>query len=286
VYRFIHAEKAEFPVAFSCRVLGVARSGYYRWLSATPSTRSVQDRMLTAKVRDIHHEHKSRYGSPRIHRELRARGERVGRKRVARLMRADGLQGRRPRRFKKTTDSRRTKRIAPNLLNRDFTTTAPNRAWVGDVTYIPTRQGWLYLAVLVDLFSRRVVGWATSDRIDTNLVLAALNMAVENRQPPAGLIHHTDRDVRYASDDYIAALKRHGMVASMSRKADCWDNAVAESFFATLEKELLDGLGIVTHRHGHLAVADYIDNYYNDRRRHSYIDYETPLEYELTSATV
>lgn len=284
MYRFIHAEKAEFPVAFACRVLGVARSGYYKWLRAKPSPRAIQDRVLTARIRDIHRAHKGRYGRPRIHRELRAQGQRVGQSRVARLMRADGLRGCRPRRFKKTTDSRRTQRIAPNLLERNFTTSAPNLAWVGDVTYIATRKGWLYLAVLIDLFSRRVVGWATSDRIDTELVLSALKMAVANRHPPAGLIHHTDRDVRYASDDYLAALKRYGMVASMSRKADCWDNSVAESFFATIKKELLADLDIMNHRQGHLAVEDYMDNYYNDRRRHSYVDYKTPLEYELSAA--
>lgn len=284
MYRFIHEEKATFPVAFCCRVLGVARSGYYRWVNAKPSERSIEDGVLAAEVRSIHTEHKARYGSPRIHRELRVRGHRVGRKRVARLMSSQGLRGRMPRRFRRTTDSRHTQRIAPNLLERNFITDTPNQVWVGDVTYVPTREGWLFLAVLLDLFSRRVVGWALSDTIDTELVLGALNMAVTNRQPPAGLVHHTDRDCRYASDDYIEALDRSGIIPSMSRKADCWDNAVAESFFATLEKELLDDGVFCTRHHGRIVIANYIDDYYNNRRRHSHLDYEIPLEYELKAA--
>lgn len=284
MYELVHAERASFPISFSCRVLGVSRSGYYRWLQAEPSDRAQADEALSAEIRDIHQEHKGRYGSPRIHRELRERGRRVGRKRVARLMRADGLRGRTPRRFRRTTDSRHGFRIAPNLLERNFETTAPNEAWVGDITYVPTLDGWLYLAVLLDLFSRRIVGWAMSDRIDTELALQALQMAVERRQPEAGLIHHTDRDSRYASDDYRATLDRHGIVASMSRRADCWDNAVAESVFATLEKELLGCAPLKSRAQTRADIADYIENYYDVRRRHSYLDYATPLEYELTAA--
>jgi putative transposase len=281
MYKFIQAEKAEVPVAVSCRALEVSRSAYYRWTRAEPSERSIEDQLLSAKVRAIHTEHKGRYGSPRIHRELRERGDRVGRKRVARLMSEEGLRGRMPRRFRRTTDSRRSQRIAPNILERNFKTAAVNQAWVGDVTYIPTRQGWLYLAVLLDLYSRRVVGWAMSDTIDTSLVLDTLAMAIGGRLVKTGLIHHTDRDRRYASDDYRKALERMGITASMSRKADCWDNAVAESFFATLEKELLDDQSFINHQHGRIAVTDYIENYYNSRRRHSYLDYRTPLEYEM-----
>lgn len=283
-FRFIHVEKAHYPVTVMARVLDVSRSGYYRWATASSSERAQQDQQLAAEVREIHKEHKGRYGSPRIHRELRARGKRVGRKRVARLMGESGLHGRIPRRFRKTTDSRHSNRIAPNLLARDFSADAPNRAWVGDVTYVPTRQGWLYLAVLLDLFSRRVVGWALSDVLDTQLVLDALDMAVDARHPPRGLIHHTDRDGRYASDDYRAALERAGMTCSMSRKADCWDNAVAESFFASLEKELLDDEVFLGRNRARVVVADYIENYYNEKRRHSYLDYVSPLEYELLAA--
>ncbi len=283
-FQLIHAEKANFPVTVMTRVLDVSCSGYYRWAKAKPCEQGLQDCRLAADVRSIHEEHKGRYGSPRIHRELRARGQRVGRKRVARLMREQGLKGRSPKRFRRTTDSRHSDRIAPNVLERDFCTDAPNTAWVGDITYIPTRQGWLYLAVLLDLFSRRVVGWALSDTIDTQLALDALDMAVNDRQPPQGLIHHTDRDCRYASDDYRAALERAGMICSMSRKADCWDNAVAESFFASLEKELLDSEVFLARSRAHDVVADYIETYYNDKRRHSYLDYVSPVEYELLAA--
>jgi len=283
VFGLVHAERANYPVAFSCRVLGMSRSGYYRWASATPSPRARADEEMSAEIREIHHEHQGRYGSPRIHRELRARGRHVGRKRIARLMRQEGLRGHTPRRFRKTTNSRHHHRIAPNLLARDFTAQAPNKVWVGDITYVPTRSGWLYLAVLVDLFSRRVVGWAMSDHIDTELALNALQMAVSQRKPAAGLIHHTDRDCRYASDAYQAAISEKGMVPSMSGKADCWDNAVAESFFATLEKELLAIEPLKTRVETRTEVAEYIESYYNNRRRHSYIDYVSPLEFELTT---
>lgn len=284
MYELVHAERASFPISFSCRVLGVSRSGYYRWLHAPPSERAQANEVLAAEIRDIHREHKGRYGSPRIHRELRERGHRVGRKRVARLMREGGLRGHTPRRFRRTTNSRHEHRIAPNLLERNFETTTPNQAWVGDMTYVPTLDGWLYLAVLIDLFSRRIVGWAMSDRIDTELALEALQMAVERRQPEAGLVHHTDRDCRYASDEYRAALDRHGIVASMSRRGDCWDNAVAESAFATLEKELLGCGPLESRAQTRVVIADYIENYYDVRRRHSYLDYATPLEYELRAA--
>jgi putative transposase len=284
VFKLVHAERAYYPVAFSCRVLGVSRSGYYRWAGAGPSKRAQDDVKLTAEIRQIHGEHKGRYGSPRIHREMKERGCRVGRKRVARLMCQEGLVGRTPRRFRKTTDSRHKHRIAPNLLARDFSADAPNKAWVGDITYVPTRDGWLYLAVLLDLFSRRVVGWSMSDRIDTELALNALQMAQMQRPILVGLIHHTDRDCRYASDDYQAALSAAGMVASMSGKADCWDNAVAESFFATLEKELLSTEPLKSRKETRIEVADYIERYYNDVRRHSYIDYVSPLEFELAAS--
>jgi len=281
MFELIHAERVRFPVAFSCRVLCVSRSGYYRWRQAPRSSRQASDARLAANVRAIHREHKGRYGSPRIHQELRAKGQRVGRKRVARIMQEQGLRGWKPRRFRRTTDSRHGSRIAPNLLARNFTVDAPNRAWVGDITYVPTRDGWLYLAVLLDLFSRRVVGWSMSDTIDTELALQALHMALRTRRPVAGLVHHTDRDCRYASHDYQAVLRQHELVTSMSGKADCWDNAVAESFFATLEKELLDAGPLQSRTAMRKTIAEYIENYYNAARRHSYIQYRTPIEQEM-----
>ena len=199
-------------------------------------------------------------------------------------MREAGLRGRVRRRFRRTTDSRHRHPIAPNRLERDFRTSQPDEAWVGDIRYVPTRDGWLYLAVLLDLFSRRVVGWAMSDRIDTELALSALNKAVVERQPSPGTIHHTDRDCRYASELYQARLQKFGMIPSMSRKGDCWDNAVAESFFATLEKELLADDVLKRRADTRAEISDYIENYYNVRRMHSYLDYATPVAYELAAA--
>lgn len=284
MFELVHAERENYPVAFACSVLGVSRSGYYRWTGAKPSRRALSDAKLSAEVQEIFGEHKGRYGSPRVHCELSARGRRVGRKRVARLMRQHGLRGHTPRRFRRTTDSRHRHRIAPNLLARDFSASAPNKVWAGDITYVPTLEGWLFLAILLDLFSRRVVGWAMSDRIDTELALKALEKAQSQRPTSAGLIHHTDRDTRYASDDYQRALRAAGMEPSMSGKADCWDNAVSESFFATLEKELLAAGPLQRRRETRIAVAEYIDHYYNDVRRHSYLDYASPVEFELAAS--
>ncbi|MCA9641870.1 MAG: IS3 family transposase [Myxococcales bacterium] len=283
MYGLIHAERGNIPVARACRVLQVSRSGYYQWLHAKPSTRSLDDAVLGAEITEVFHEHRGRYGAPRVRRALRPRGKRPSKKRVARVMRALGLRGYTPRRFRKTTDSRHTKRIAPNLLERDFTAEAPNQVLAGDITYISTTDGWLYLAVLLDLYSRRVVGWAMSDHIDTELALSALNRAASTRTLEPNWIHHTDRDCRYGSDDYLAALEQLGARPSMSRKGDCWDNAVSESFFATLEKELLALQPLQSRSTTRKQVADYIDNYYNLVRLHSHLDYVSPIEFETNA---
>jgi transposase InsO family protein len=283
VYELIHAERDNIPVARACRVLRVSRSGYYKWLLREPSIRSIDDVALAAEVKEVFDRHRGRYGAPRIQRALRRHGTRPSKKRVARVMRGLGLRGHTPRRFRKTTDSRHTKRIAPNLLERDFTAEAPNQVLAGDITYIATSDGWLYLAVLLDLYSRRVVGWATSDRIDTELALAALHAAASTRALKPSWIHHTDRDCRYGSDDYLAALKLLGARPSMSRKADCWDNAVSESFFATLAKELLAMQPLQSRTKTRQQVADYIDNYYNLVRLHSHLDYVSPIEFETNA---
>jgi len=283
VYGLIHAERASIPIARGCRVLGVSRSGYYKWLRAEPSTRVIEDAMLAAEVREVFNEHKGRYGAPRVRRALRRKGRRPSKKRVARVMRNLGLRGHTPRRFRRTTDSRHTKRIAPNLLKRNFDVSLPNRVLAGDITYIATTDGWLYLAVLLDLYSRRAVGWAMSDRIDTELVLSALHGAASTRDLEPNWIHHTDRDCRYGSDDYLAALKQLGGRPSMSRKGDCWDNAVSESFFATLEKELLATQPLQTRSTTRKQVAHYIESYYNLVRLHSHLDYVSPIEFETNS---
>ena len=226
------------------------------------------------------------YGSPRIHAELKAKGIRVSRKRVERLMRQNGLKARQKRRFRKTTDSNHSFPIAPNVLERQFDVEAPNSVWVTDVTYIATTQGWLYLAVMLDLFSRRVVGWAVSEWNDTALALLALERARGSRRPRAGLIHHSDRGSPYASEDYRAALKIHGMVPSMSRSGDCWDNAVAESFFASLRAEWVDHQQYPTRVEATRSLGEYIDRFYNPVRRHSHLGYVSPIEFELRSQTV
>ena len=283
MFELIHAERENIPVARACRVLRVSRSGYYQWLHREPSMRSIDDAVLAAEVKEVFHEHRGRYGAPRVRRALRRRGARPSKKRVARVMRSLGLRGHTPRRFRKTTDSRHTRRIAPNLLERDFTVPAPNRVLAGDITYVSTTDGWLYLAVLLDLYSRRVVGWAMSDRIDTELALSALRAAASTRALEPNWIHHTDRDCRYGSDDYLAALKQLSARPSMSRKGDCWDNAVSESFFATLEKELLALQPLQSRSKTRQQVADYIDNYYNLVRLHSHLDYVSPIEFETNA---
>jgi transposase InsO family protein len=225
------------------------------------------------------------YGSPRIHRELRARGIRVGKKRIERLMRDNGIVARQKRRFVHTTDSRHEHPIAPNLLDRDFDPKVANEAWAGDVTYIATGEGWLYLAVLLDLFSRRVVGWATSAANDRQLALDALRHALRSRRPAPGLVHHTDRGSPYASDEYRQALLDRGIVASMSRTGDCYDNAVAESFFATLKAEHVDHEDFATRAIGTASIGDYVESFYNTARRHSHLGYVSPIEFELRSQT-
>jgi transposase InsO family protein len=279
-FAFIEAEKAQFPVTTLCKMLEVRTSGFYAWRTRGESRRRRADRRLAVEVRAAFGDNHGRYGSPRLYRALRANGVDVGRHRVARLMREQNLRARRRRRFCATTDSRHTQPTAPNLLGRDFAAPAPNRVWAGDVTYVPTREGWLFLAVLLDLYSRRVVGWAMSNRNDEELTLAALRMALEHRAPAPGLIHHSDRGTTYASCEYQAELARHGLVASMSRKGDCWDNAVVESFFSTLDTECGTGEPFTSRLSARRAVAEYILGFYNPTRLHSYLDYRSPMEFE------
>lgn len=280
-FAFIAAEKAQYPVAVLCSVLRVSSSGFYAWCKRPPSQRAKADARLAVEVRLAYKRGRGTYGSPRVHRELKAHGHRIGKKRVERLMRQEGIQGRQKRRFRRTTDSNHTQPVAANVLARNFHVGAPNTAWVTDVTYVWTGEGWLYLAALLDLFSRRVVAWAASETNDRALALEALRRALSARRPAAGLVHHSDRGSPYASDDYQAALSERGLVASMSRKGDCWDNAVAESFFATLRAELLDHEHYATRSAAVTSIADYIDGFYNPVRRHSSIGYVSPMEFEL-----
>jgi putative transposase len=279
-FAFIAAEKASYPVALMCRILAVSRAGFYAWRRRPAARRTRQDGTLAVAVAAIYAENHGRYGSPRVQMELRERGQRSGRKRIARLMRAQGLRARPRRRYRTTTDSRHGLPVSPNLLARRFAVARPNTAWVTDMTYLWTAQGWLYLAVIIDLFSRRVVGWSMSERIDRRLALDALRMAVAQRRPQPGLIHHSDRGSQYASGDYQQLLAKHGLCGSMSRRGDCWDNAVAESFFASLKLELVYQVQWRTRAEARTAIFEYIELFYNRRRRHSSLGYLSPAEFE------
>ncbi len=284
-FAFIDGEKAYYPVRMLCRLLAVSRAGFYAWKRSGPSAREREDVPLGVEVAAIYAEKRGRYGSPRVHDELHDRGRRVGRKRVARLMRERGLRARGGRRRRpRTTDSRHGLPVAANLLAREFHVDEPNVAWVGDITYLPTAEGWLYLAVLLDLFSRRVVGYALSERIDTELVLGALRRALATRRPTEALLHHTDRGSQYASHACREELDRHGLVASMSRRGDCYDNAVAESFFSTLEMELVVENDWATRDQAAAAVREYIDGFYDPVRRRTTIGSRSPIESERLHA--
>ncbi len=280
-FAFIDAEKAAFPISVLCGALGVARSGYYAWRRRPVPPRLKADARLRVEIAATHKRSRGTYGSPRVHKELQARGLRVGKKRVERLMREGGIVARRKRRFRRTTDSNHPAPIAPNIVQRKFEVAQPNKAWVTDVTYVWTLEGWLYLAAILDLFSRRVVGWAASANNDRFLALTALNRALASRKIQPGLVHHSDRGSPYASEEYRRALSAKGLVSSMSRKGDCWDNAVAESFFATLKGELTDHETYATRDAAIRSIGDYIDGFYNPQRRHSTIGYISPIEFEL-----
>ncbi|NOJ83920.1 IS3 family transposase [Myxococcus xanthus] len=283
-FAFIDAKKALFPVATLCRHLGVSRSGYYAWVKRPEqSERAKSDQALGVEVLAVHQESRGTYGAPRVHAELKARGRRVARKRVARLMRQAGLRARTRRRFVRTTDSAHLHPVAPNSLERNFQPGQTARAWVGDITYVWTEEGWLYLAVLLDLFSRKVVGWAMGERIDRALVQSALDMALLGH--PAPELHHSDRGSQYASQDYRQLLEERGIACSMSRKGNCWDNAVAESFFSTLKQELVYLTRFETRTAAKGALFEYIEVFYNRKRRHSSLGYVSPAEYERMAAT-
>lgn len=275
--------RTEYPVRLMCRVLAVSPSAYYA--SRKPrqaTTRAIANDGLLVHVRLIYRRSHGTYGAPRIHQDLRAQDIHVSRKRVARLMQQDALVARPQRARRRTTNSAHAYPVAPNLLERAFDVNGMrvNQVWVSDLTYVPTRAGWLYLAVVLDLASRRVVGWATSASLEVDLVVRAVRRAVATRRPETGLIHHSDRGVQYACGEYQAVLATHGMVASMSRKGDCWDNAVAESFFATVEMELLARYTWPTHAEAEQAICRYIEFWYNRTRRHSTLGYRSPAAYE------
>lgn len=280
-FQLIDASKALVPVRVGCRLLGVSQSGYYAWKCRPASQRQRDDMILLAHIKNAFSLSNETYGSPRMTVDLKAEGFAVGRRRVARLMRDNGLQAKRKRRFKRTTDSHHVWPVAPNVLDRDFTAQGPNQKWAVDISYIWTAEGWLYLAIVMDLHSRRIVGWATSDRLKRDLALEALRRAVALRRPQPGLIHHSDRGSQYCSIEYRDALKEIGATVSMSGKGNCYDNAVVETFFKTIKSELVWRTAFETRRQATIQIARYIDGFYNSVRRHSACNYQSPIEYEM-----
>lgn len=283
-YAWIKSQEGTFSIKAMCRVLQVRRSGYYAWKRPGASEREAEGQRLDEAICRHFEAHKGRYGSPRVTEELKAEGWRVGRPRVAKRMRALGLKARAARKYKATTQSKHNLPVAPNRLEQDFTASAPNQKWVSDITYLWTGEGWLYLAVVLDLYSRAVVGWSMGKRITRDLVIQALTMAIWRRRPKAGLIAHSDRGSQYASNDYQRLLDRHGFLCSMSRKGDCYDNAAMESFFHTLKIEQTEGKNYATRDEARADVFEYIESYYNRKRRHSTLNYLSPCDFEARMA--
>ena len=275
----MEAEKANYSLSVMCRVLGVSRSGFYAWRKRPRITRSMQSNcVLLGQIRAIHSRSRKTYGSPRVHRQLRRDKVRVGKNRVARLMRENSLRGRIRRRFRTTTDSNHALPVAPNTLNREFTAKSPDQVWAGDITYIRTGNSWSYLAVVIDLYSRMVVGWAFADHMRTELVEEALRAALGQRDPSPALLHHSDRGSQYASRNYRKQLAKRGIEVSMSRRGNCWDNAVVESFFGSLKQELVHHSRWASPAEARAAIHEYIEVFYNRKRIHSSLGYRTPVE--------
>jgi transposase InsO family protein len=283
-FGFIHAEKAHFPISSLCRLLGVTRQGYYAFAKRPVSARVAQERALQEQLRRLHAESRGTYGSPRLLAALRRNGQRIGKRRVERALRNLGLQARGRRRWRVTTRANAAHPVAENTLGRDFRASRPDERWVTDISYVWTDEGWCYLAVVLDLFSRSVVGWALDATITTRLVLTALNMAVRRRRPTSGLLHHSDRGCQYTSAEYRHALAELGIRVSMSRKGNCWDNAVAESFFATIKAELVYGCPWPSRYALRTAVFEYIEVFYNRQRLHSALGFKPPAQVEADYA--
>jgi putative transposase len=278
-YQFVEGHRDRWPVRLMCQVLGVSTGGYYGW-RRPPGPRQQRRAALVVAIKAVHAESKARYGSPRVHAELVARGEPCSVNTVARLMRRHGVAAKTKRKSRCTTDSNQRRSVAENLVDRQFEPAAANRTWAADITYIPAGEGWLYLAAVEDLHSRRIVGWAMGERIDSRLVVDALEMAIARRLPGAGLVAHSDRGSQYASEHYQRLLASHGITCSVSRRGDCWDNAPMESFFSSLKKELVYGAGFATRAEARAELFEYIEVFYNRVRRHSSLGYRSPAEYE------
>lgn len=283
-FAFIEEHLAtEFPVDVSCNVLEVSRSGYYAWVSRPPSARAKRREELAAKIRQVHEQNRHVYGSPRICRALNAQGESVCENTVADIMKERQIRAKCKRKFTpRTTDSRHDQPVAANVLDRQFDANLPNRKWAADITYIPTAEGWLYLAAVIDLCSRKIVGWSMAEHMRTDLASDALQMAIAHRCPDKGLLHHSDRGVQYASEDYMYLLQSNNIMASMSGKGDCWDNAAMESFWATLKTELVHHEHYATQDQARASIFEYIEVFYNRNRLHSSLGYQSPETFETS----
>lgn len=279
-YAFIRAHSREFRIWSMCKVLKVSRSGYYGWRDRPESKRDQQDRVLLEQIRNVHERNKQAYGANKTWRALREEGVVCGKHRVARLRRLDGIEARRKRRFRLAYQARQSAPPAPNLLKAPFKASRPDQVWMADITFVATRSGWLYLAVLIDLYSRMVVGWSMKERRDQDLVNEALGMALKQRTPKVGVLHHSDQGIQYSSGSYLQLLEQHGFVRSMSRKGNCYDNAVVESFFSSLKNELIHFQDYYTREQARTEIFEYIEVFYNRQRIHQSLAYQTPAKYE------
>jgi putative transposase len=279
-YAFIEEHREAWPIAIQCAVLEVSRSGFYAWRGREPSATDRRRDSLTEKIQEVHQASRETYGAPRVHAELLARGEHCNQKTVEKYMRAADIRSKTHRKFRvSTTDSNHSHPIAPNIVNRNFSPSTKNETWTADITYIPTAEGWLYLAVVEDLFTRQIVGWAMSSSMESRLVVDALEMAIQRELPGEGLVAHSDRGVQYASEHYQQLLSKHDITCSMSRKGNCWDNAPMESFFATLKKELVHHEHYRTHAEARHSLFEYIEVFYNRVRSHSALSYKSPAQF-------
>jgi putative transposase len=283
-FAFIEEHLASlFPLDVICQMLEVSRSGYYAWQRRPDSDRAIRREELAIQIQRVHADNRRVYGSPRIYRELKAQGQNVCENTIADIMKERKIRAKTKRKFvPRTTDANHDQPVARNVLDRQFQAELPDQKWAVDITYIPTGEGWLYLAGVIDLCSRKIVGWSMADHMETSLVSQALTMALVHRQPEQGLLHHSDRGVQYASDDYRRLLQTHGMEISMSGKGDCWDNAVMESFWSTLKTELVHHEQFATHEEARAAIFEYIEVFYNRKRRHSSLDYQSPEAFEAS----
>jgi transposase InsO family protein len=282
-FTFVKEHRPRWPAGAICRVLGISRSGFFAWLKRAKSRRRQRREELAVKIRAVHQEHRGVYGSPRVCAVLKAQGEKVCQNTVAKVMKQQEIRAKKKKRYVPcTTDSRHGHAVAENLLQREFAAAAPNQKWATDITYIPTDQGWLYLAGVMDLCSRKIVGWSMDDHLRADLVCEALSMALAHRGPKEGLLHHSDRGVQYACDQYQALLSRHGLTCSMSGKGDCWDNAVMESFWATLKTELVYQEHYTTREQARASIFEYVEVFYNRKRLHSSLGYVSPETFEAS----